>query len=424
MPDAPAEKISVLIVDDIPETRENLKKLLFFEKDVEVVGTATSGREAVSLVLELKPAVVLMDINMPDMDGIAATRAILEKVSGVQVIMMSVQGEMSYVRESMRAGAADFLIKPFTSDELINSIHHVFTARPVAPVVAAGAAAVAGMPAQAPKGHNGKIIALFSTKGGAGCSTVAANLACALKVEAGAPRVAVWDTSFVFGDIGVMLNMQPSRTIVDVLPQIEDVDTDMLEGIMASHTSGIRVLLAPPEPQHADSIHLGDLDKIITLLRQLYDFIIVDTETSLHDQVLSILDAADRIVLLVTPEIPAIKNTRLFFDIAERLDYADKIMLVLNKWDRRSGIRSDKLEVAFNHHVDGIIPFDDRTVLMSVNQGQPFVVSYKTAPISQSVFELARHLIEALQPEPAPAAPTDAADGRPTSTSRLGRLLR
>jgi pilus assembly protein CpaE len=424
MVEAPKEKISILIVDDIPETRENLKKLLFFEKDVDVVGTATSGREAVQLVLELKPAVVLMDINMPDMDGIAATRSILEKAPGVQVIMMSVQGEMSYVRESMRAGAADFLIKPFTSDELVNSIHHVFEARPVVPVLPIGPVTMAGGLVQTTRQHEGKVVAVFSTKGGAGCSTVATNLACALKAESGSAKVAVWDASFQFGDIGVMLNMQPSRTIVDVLSQMADMDGDLLEGVMASHTSGVRVLLAPPEPQHADSIHLDDLTKIVDVLRQSYDYIIVDTETSLHDQVLSILDAADRIILLVTPEIPAIKNTRLFFDIAERLDYGDKVMLVLNKWDRRSGIRAEKLEGAFNHRIDGIIPFDDRTVLMSVNQGQPFVVGYKTAPISQSIFELAKHVVEALEPAPAPAPAPEPADSRPTSTSRLGRLLR
>jgi len=101
MVEAAEDKIRILIVDDIPETRENLKKLLFFEQDMEVVGTASSGSEAIELASTLKPEVVLMDINMPDMDGIAATKAILGKVLGVQVIMMSVQGEMSYVRESM-----------------------------------------------------------------------------------------------------------------------------------------------------------------------------------------------------------------------------------------------------------------------------------------------------------------------------------
>ena len=419
------ERIRVLIVDDIPETRENVRKLLFFEKDIEVVATASTGKEAIGLSIELHPAVVLMDINMPDMDGIAATKSLLEKAPGTQVIMMSVQGEMSYVRESMRAGAREFLIKPFSSDELVTSIRRVNELRSLVAIAPPGSSqrtdsrGADGKPAP-----SGKIIAVFSAKGGAGCSTVATNLACALKADSANNRVALWDTSFQFGDVGVMLNIQPSHSIVDVLQQIGDLDEDVLNGAMLSHSSGIRVLLAPPEPQTADSIRTEDLESIIVALRHLYDFIVIDTWTSLYDQVLTLLDAADRIIVLLPPEIAAVKNTRLFFDIAERLGYSsDKIMLVLSKWDRRSGIRPERLEAVFNHRVDGIIPVDERTVPLSVNQGLPFVLSYKATPISQSIIELTKRLIEALQPEPAPAPPV-VADSSRAQASRLSHLRR
>ena len=425
MAEAAENKIKVLIVDDIPETRENLKKLLFFEQDMEVVGVASSGIEAIELASALKPDVILMDINMPDMDGMAATKAILGKIPSVQVIMMSVQGEMSYVRESMRAGAREFLIKPFTSDELVTSLHRVYDLRPLVPI---------GMPG-GPQGFGidilgegeiatGKVIAVFSAKGGAGCSTVATNLACALKAEQQA-RVALWDTSFQFGDIGVMLNLQPTRTIVDFLPQIEELDEELLNEVMLSHASGVRVLLAPPEPQHADSIRPHHLDTIFDVMKRSYDFIIVDTWTSLYDQVLTVLDAADRIVLLLSPEIPAVKNTRLFFDVAERLGYPpEKNMLVLNKWDRRSGIRPEKLQGAFDHSLDGLIPLDERIVWSSVNQGVPFVLNHKTAPISQSVFELAGNLVQILRPEPEEDAVVVERAGVQTQSGRLGRLAR
>ena len=421
------EKIRVLIVDDIPETRENLKKLLFFEQDIDVVGTASSGREAIELAAELKPHVILMDINMPDMDGIAATRAVVEKLPGAQVIMMSVQGEMSYVRESMRAGAREFLIKPFTSDELITSLRRVNDLRPMMPMGLVGAGQGLGFDGlgQLPA-HDGKVVAVFSAKGGAGCSTVAVNLACALKLEQKGAKVALWDTSFQFGDIGVMLNLQASRTIVDLLSQIDELDSDLLDEVMLSHASGVKVLLAPAEPQHADAIQPKSLTTIVDVMRRTYDWIIVDTWTSLYDQVLTILDAADRVVLLLTPEIPAVKNTRLFFDIAEKLGYpSEKNMLVLNKWDRRSGIRPEKLQGAFNHSLDGIIPIDDRMVLTSINQGVPFVLSNRTAPISQSIVELGKRLAEVLLPlsEAGAVAEVVAAPPQTTHTGRLGRLL-
>jgi pilus assembly protein CpaE len=122
-----ADQIRVLIVDDIPETRDHLSKLLGFEPDIEVVGAAASGREAIEMASQLAPDVVLMDINMPDMDGIAATERLSAEVPSAAVVMMSVQGEADYLRRSMLAGAREFLVKPFSSDELTSSIRQVYT---------------------------------------------------------------------------------------------------------------------------------------------------------------------------------------------------------------------------------------------------------------------------------------------------------
>ena len=117
-----SDKISVIIVDDIAETRENIKKLLQFESDIEVVGVARTGREGIDLAAEISPDVILMDINMPDMDGITATETIRKDVPFVQVVILSVQGDPNYMRRAMLAGARDFLTKPPMVDELIAAI--------------------------------------------------------------------------------------------------------------------------------------------------------------------------------------------------------------------------------------------------------------------------------------------------------------
>src|SRR5919199_5686421 len=169
------DTIRVLIADDVSETREILEKALYFEKDITVVGKAANGREAVQLAKQHQPHVVLMDINMPEMDGIAATEAIMAQVPGTQVIIMSVQNEQEYLRRAMLAGAREYLIKPPDSDELVRSIRHVAklqvgARRPVGTAEAAGGGA-----------EQGKIIAVFSPKGGSGCTVVASNLAVALR---------------------------------------------------------------------------------------------------------------------------------------------------------------------------------------------------------------------------------------------------
>src|SRR5512146_124823 len=132
VPQADSKKpvIKVLIVDDIPETRENLKKLLAFEADIEVVGTASTGREGLELAQTLFPDIILMDINMPDMDGIAATELISKSVPSASVVMMSVQSEPDYLRRAMLAGARDFLTKPISGEELYGTVRSVYERRP------------------------------------------------------------------------------------------------------------------------------------------------------------------------------------------------------------------------------------------------------------------------------------------------------
>src|SRR3972149_3637529 len=120
---AQEEKIRVLIVDDVAETRENIRKLLQFDANVEVVGASRNGAEGVEMAIEAQPDVVLMDINMPDMDGISATEAIRKKVPFTQIVILSVQGDSNYMRRAMLAGARDFLTKPIDIDELTAAIH-------------------------------------------------------------------------------------------------------------------------------------------------------------------------------------------------------------------------------------------------------------------------------------------------------------
>jgi pilus assembly protein CpaE len=392
------QAIRVLIVDDIPETRENLRKLLFFESDIEVVGAANSGEEGITMAGELQPDIVLMDINMPGVDGITASEAITQQVPFTQIIMMSVQGEADYLRRSMLAGAREFLIKPFSSDELISSIRRVFEL---------GASRRQAMPATTPgvpttveqerlPEELGKIFAIFSPKGGVGCSTVAINLAIAMHKTTGA-QVAVVDGSLQFGDVAVLLNLQANRTLADLAPHVDELDNDLLNHVMLGHQSGIKALLAPPRPEMADLIAPGILSKILDKLRHLYGYIIVDTQSTLSDATLTVLDTADRVVLVTTPDIPAIKNAKLFFEVTEALEYpSGKTVLVLNKYDRHSNIRAQDIQASIKHPVTSQLPLDERTATIAANQGVPLMTSAQSTPLTQAITALGDHLISTM----------------------------
>jgi pilus assembly protein CpaE len=395
------EKIRVLLVDDIPETRENLRKLLYFETDIEVVAAATSGEDGIKLAKEYQPDIVLMDINMPGVDGIAATEAITQEVPFSQVIMMSVQGEADYLRRSMLAGARQFLIKPFSGDELVSTIRRVYElgARRQMPVVQPAGAGYDAGSGRGPSGR-GKVIAVFSPKGGTGCTFVAINLAVALQKlkEAESKQVVLVDTSLQFGDVGVMMNLKPSRSIADLVEHIDDLDQDMFESTFLAHTSGVKCLLAPPRPEMADLVSPEHVATVLSELKDYFDYIVVDTWSSLGDLVLSVLDNADRIVLLATPDIPSLANTKLFFEVTEALEYSQhKILLVLNKMDRTGRITAKDIADSLKHQVVGQIMLDDKSVMQSINRGMPLALADRKSPVVQSIFDVAHYVVESLE---------------------------
>ena len=394
---AEAEKIRILIVDDIADTRDNLAKLIGFEPDMEVAGTADGGQAAVNLAKKERPHVILMDINMPDMDGITATEIISNTVPESPIIMMSVQGEQDYLRRSMLAGAREFLVKPFSADELVNAIRHVHEIEKVKRAryaqTAPAASAHAPSPTSASAAHRGKIITFFSPKGGVGRTTIATNLAVALHQSTGQP-VALVDGSLPFGDIAVILNMSPkAKTIADLVGSFDQVDAEVLESVLVPHSTGIKVLLAPPTPEAAELITGPNIKKILETLRGSYAYVVVDTWPSFQEQVLTMLDVADVILTLMTLEITSLKNVRVFMEIAEKLGYDEhKVQLVANRNDSSGGIKASDVESSLARKIPHTIVSDGRALVLAVNRGVPFVISHRDSQVAKDIFTLADKL--------------------------------
>ena len=395
-----ADQIRTLIVDDIPETRTHLAKLLSFESDIEVVGSASSGLEAIELAESLHPDVVLMDINMPDMDGIQATEQLSTRAPMSAVVMMSVQGEADYLRRSMLAGAREFLVKPFSSDELTASIRQVYgrerekMSRLTIHTAAQGGGGSNGT------GHGGgggggdrepgRVVAVFSPKGGVGRTTIAVNLGVAAASSLGKKTV-VMDASFQFGDVGVLLNLNPkNKSIAEVIADLDHETPETIEGWVIGHSSGVKVLLAPPGPEQAELITPTVVKRVLELLRASHDLVIVDCTASFNETTLAVLDAADSILTVLSLEITSIKNMRLFLEVAEQLGYdRNKVRLVLNRADSTLGIRVADVESSIGRKIEHTIVSDGRSVVYALNRGIPFVISNREAQVSQDILRLA-----------------------------------
>jgi pilus assembly protein CpaE len=426
----PTQKISVLIVDDIPETRENLQKLLYFETDIEIAGTAENGQKAIDQARRLQPDIVLMDINMPDMDGITASQEIVRLAPASQIIMMSVQSEADYLRRSMLAGAVDFLTKPFTSEELSSSIHRVYEmgAKRRPPPLASheteqGMPTAAGTAAHQ-SSPGGKLLLIYSPKGGTGCTTLAVNLAIAL-AQTTSKKVALVDASLQFGDADVLLNLQGTQTIVDATKRIDELDSDLLSVLMSTHPSGIKVLAAPLSPVDSDTIGPEAYKEVLRRLQKAFDYVILDTWSYLDDTVLAAIDLAERVLIVMTPEIPSIKGTKQFFEIAEALEFPlGRVDLILNKVYPRDGIRAEQIENSMKHKVQAQFEFEPQATRQAVNQGQPVIAAQPNHPLSQGFLHLAQQEVALMEPQPVETVAGEAAPQaeRPRRSGLFGRL--
>ncbi|OQY36253.1 MAG: hypothetical protein B6I38_00095 [Anaerolineaceae bacterium 4572_5.1] len=392
---ATSEKFRILIVDDVAETRENVRKLLQFEADVDVVGAARTGREAIQLAQEVEPDVVLMDINMPDMDGIAATEAIRQKRPFIQVIILSVQGDQNYMRRAMLAGARDFLTKPPMGDELISAIRRagVMAQQERAKGGQAAALTSSGLPSMpSASPSQGKVIIVYSPKGGTGCTTLAVNLAIALHNDE--TRSVVVDGNLQFGDVAVFINEQGKNTILDLAPRVNELDPEIVGDVMVKHkASGLHVLAAPTRPEQGEVVSGQHFSKILKYLRRLYAYVIVDTTPLLTDIVLTAVDESDIVVLVTTQDIPAIKNARLFLDLLVTLGVErERVVFVMNRYDKRVGITPEKVGENLKVEVAATIPLDERVVIPAVNRGIPFVLGNKAQPSARGIFTLAESI--------------------------------
>lgn len=395
-----AGTIRVLIVDDVQESRDNVERLLRFESDIEIIGTASRGQEAIEFALAQHPDIILMDVNMPDMDGITATRTIMSQLPGVGVIMMSVLNEPDVLRRSMTAGAREYLVKPFSLDELLNGIRTVHANAPrialqPAPTLEAGT--TVSTPMRQP--GKGTVLCVAGVKGGAGRSVIATNLAVAIRQQSQL-RVALIDANIAFGDIGVMMNVSDSKTMLDAVPYLRQVDTELINNIVVEHGSGVHLLLAPPSPQEAEVVTSDLVKSMISVMTGMFDVIVIDTRPSFDDLNLAVFDSADLLLLVVTMDMMSIKDGRQFLDVTNLLGYPDdRLRLVLNRVNTYSGIPATEIGESLRRPLWARIPDEPGPVLRSVNEGVPLVSSAHDSKVVEEINRMARDVLSLVSPD-------------------------
>jgi pilus assembly protein CpaE len=370
--------------------------MLTFDENIKVVDVAPSGREAIAKVKTLDPDVVLMDINMPDMDGITATQHIRQRFPYTQVVMLSVQNDPSYMRRAMRAGAHDFLPKPPQLDELIavvkraGAISH--EQRSMVDQMSSSTD-VPGGPILQPQ--QGKIITVYSPKGGVGTTTLASNLALALRLKK--LKVLLIDANNQFGTIPLFFSLRPRNSVIDLISRIDELDAEILKEVITVHeASGLEILAAPPRPEMADQVNGESFGKLLSYVKRYYNFIIIDTASYLDETTLTAIEKSEITVLLSSLEIPSLRNVNAFSLLYQALGYNPrKVVFVLNLYDRKSGISLERISESLSMEIFMALPLDDKLVLReAVKRGIPVMVDNQAHIFSKNIYVLSTKLQE------------------------------
>lgn len=387
-PTSAAMPSRIMIVDDDLKMGELLRLVLTQEGHQVIV--ANSGESAFTLATQQPPQAFIIDVVLPGMDGFALSRKLREHAStrAVPIMIVSSKDDVASKVAGFEAGADDYLVKPFEPEELKYRVKNLLTrARPQLEKKING---------RAP----GKTVVFFGSKGGVGKTSIALNLAVAMQKKAIGKKVALIDADFAFGDIAARLNLATTRSILDLARNADQIDPELVNQVMVTHSSGLRVLLNPVHPAEAEFITPEHVKKIMGLVTCLYDLIVVDCQSNYEERTLAMLDHADMLMLVVTPEIGPVKNASQFLELADDLGIpSEKIFIVLNRFNSNVGIEPAEIERTYKRKIAFNLSSAGRTITLSSNQGTPLVLAQPNHPFAQQIFQVAEHLTKRLSQE-------------------------
>lgn len=380
-----AVAIKIIIADDVQEMRDMIEKMLMTsDLEYEIVGFCANGAEVVDLMQKKKADIILMDINMPIMNGLEATRIICEKYPQVRVIIMSVQQESEYLKKAMLAGAKAYLMKPVDIDELVDTIKTTYERYQFLDTAA---------PAKAPQTHHAEVISFFSAKGGVGKSMIALNSALLMHDKLG-KKVMLVDLDLQFGDIALMVNKQNELTIKEMFDDSPIKTMEDVQPYIHSYKSGVDMLFAPKDPESAEYISKDQINEVIELLKKHYDVIIIDTGVNYDEVTLNALDHSDRVVIVTNLEVTGLKNTKLSLRVMQSLNYDhQKVKILVNMTNDKFGVTKANVQKAFNYDVIGYLPEDIKLVRNATNTGIP-LAQVKNASLIKPLLTICQTLIK------------------------------
>lgn len=385
-------RVSVAVVESDPPTRDRLLRQLgegptAFSSIEELAGRLTSA----------VPVVVILGPSCASSSELGIAERLISAHPSLGAILVVEELTTSLLQQALRSGVRDVLTIGGDSAQLTAAVQRVAASIDSAPrrSVTPGVAAPDPTEGDVPALINGKVITVFSTKGGAGKSVISTNLAISLAQRTNQP-VCLVDADLQFGDVAVMLKLTPHHTIVDAVGALDRLDAALLESLLVTHeATGLRVLPAPLEPAFADQVGAAEMVAIVELLRSFCGHVIVDTPAYFNDVVLGLVEISDHVVLVAGMDIPNIKNVKIGLQTLRLLNTPmEKLMLVLNRSNSKVKLDIGEVERTLQVKADVLIP-SDVLVPQSVNKGVPVLLHAPKSPVAKAIQQMSELFVPA-----------------------------
>ena len=364
----------IQIIDHDVEAVEQLQAVLEAE-GYEVLTTVT-GQAGLAMAELNAPSLILLELDLPDIDGYEILRALRGTPSVAQspIMIYSSKDDVASKVAGFKAGADDYIVKPAAAAELVARIRAALRSDEKA------------------LAH---IVAVWGTKGGVGTTTLASNLAVALRNRTDA-KVTLMDAAVLGGMVEVLLNLPPSHTIADLVPRLYDLDAELLSSVLAKHSTGLRALLSAPASTDGNLIGAAQFERILAWLQSSTDYVVIDTSPSLDESTRAVLQLANQILLVITPEMTSLRNAKLFLNVAQSLqENGQETLVFLNRHPTKGGLALKDIEAALRTKVAFQVPADEELVTYSVNRGVPLMLSHPRSAVAKAVGRVAEAIVKA-----------------------------